>query len=91
MADGQAKTLEEVSTSDRELTGDAARIGRPEELFGSAIKRKRPSRHRVIMLRGVVCGTLGASCRPRSLLSSHSTSLLMRTTAIIQLLMCSLY
>ena len=75
VADGQAKALEEVSTSDRELSGGAARIGRPEELFGSASssKRKRPSRHRVIMLRGVV----RTPRPPESLLSLHSARLLM--------------
>ena len=54
VADGRADGLEEASTSGRELRGGAARIGRPEELFGSSQKRKRPARHRVIMLRGVV-------------------------------------
>ncbi|CAL5225467.1 g8288 [Coccomyxa viridis] len=53
VADGRADGLEEASTSGRELKGGAARIGRPEELFGSSQKRKRPARHRVIMLRGV--------------------------------------
>ena len=57
VADGQADGLEEASTSGRELRGGAARIGRPEELFGSSQQSKRPARHRVIMLRGVVCTT----------------------------------
>ena len=74
VADGQAKALEEVSTSDRELSGSAARIGRPEELFGSTRKRKRPSRHRVLMLRGVVSAArlLKACCHcTASLCRSH--------------------
>ena len=54
VADGKADILEEASTSGRELRSDAARIGRPQELFGSSQKKKRPARHRVIMLRGVV-------------------------------------
>ena len=61
VADGRADGLEEASTSGRELRGGAARIGRPEDLFGSSQKRKRPARHRVIMLRGVVRITKGAS------------------------------
>ena len=54
MADGRADRLEEASTSGRELRGDAAKIGRPEELFGSTSGKKKPARHRVVMLRGVV-------------------------------------
>jgi len=54
VADGRADGLEEASTSGRELRGDAARIGRPEELFGSTSGKKKPARQRVVMLRGVV-------------------------------------
>ena len=63
VADGKADILEEASTSGRELRSDAARIGRPQELFGSSQRKKRPARHRVIMLRGVV-GSLHALHSP---------------------------
>lgn len=76
VADGRADKLEEASTSGREMRGGAARIGRPEELFGSSQKRKRPARHRVIMLRGVV--SLHAAARSASLRPSphHSRTLI---------------